>query len=267
MASAQAPEVRLAAIPEYSAVAPGATVRVAVRMELPSGWHIYWTNPGEAGLATTLGWRTPPDLAAGAAVWPAPEPLESASMISHVLHGTVYAITPFTVSSAASPRRVEVTAQLTWALCSGGTCVRQEGSARTVVRVDRRAAAPGPRAARDPAWSGVEAASATLPLVPEGVALRATRSAEGVRLEIAGLRGAPPAGSLVTWFPFAEGQTALKVPIRVTGDVVSVTVRPRDVTGPPPGRLTGLLVGLVVRSGTSASRAMVVDTPLEPGAR
>jgi thiol:disulfide interchange protein DsbD len=260
-ALAQAPEVRLTAIPEYTAVAAGATVRVAVRMELPTGWHIYWTNPGESGLATTLTWRTPLDLSAGTAVWPAPEPVENASTISHILVGTVYVVTPFSVSPTARLRRAELTADLTWALCAA-TCLRQQGSVRTVVRVDRRAAAPGPVGPRDPAWVGVEAASATLPLTAEGVALRATRSADGVRLQITGLSGVPPEGSLVTWFPLAEGQTALKVPIRVAGDAVSVTVRPRDVTGPPPGRLTGVLLGLMVRSGATASRALAVDVPV-----
>jgi len=264
---AQTPEVRLAAIPEYTAVAPGTTVRVAVRMELPAGWHVYWTNAGESGLPTTLTWRAPPVLSAGAATWPAPEALASASTISHVLHGTLYVVTPFAVAPAADAARAELTAELTWVLCSGGTCLRQRGSAGTAVRVERRGAGGAGAKPRDPAWAGVEAASSTLPLAGEGVTLRATQAADGVRLEITGLRGLPPAGSPVTWFPLAEGQTALVVPIRVAGGVVSVTVRPRDVTGPPPGRLSGVLVGLLVREGAATSRALAVDVPVEAAAR
>jgi thiol:disulfide interchange protein DsbD len=265
-ARAQLPEPRLAAIPEYAAVAPGATFRVAVRIEIPSGWHIYWTNAGENGLASTLTWRTPSDIPAGVAVWPAPEALENASTISHILHGTVYVVTPFSVAPAARARRAELTADLTWLLCST-SCLRQQGTVRAAVRVDRPGAARGPAGARDQAWAGVEAASATLPLAGEGVSLRATRSADGVRLEITGLPGLPPDGSKVTWFPLAEGQTALVVPIRVAGGTVTVAVRPRDVTGPPPGRLSGVLVGLLVRSGGVTSRALAVEVPLEPAAR
>lgn len=264
---AQAPEVRLAAIPEFVTVAPGTAVRVAVRIDVPTGWHIGWMNTGESGLPTTLTWREPPDFSPGGAVWPVPEWVEDASRITHILRDTVYVLTPFTVAPAARAGRAELTADLMWAVCSEGHCYRQHGSVRAVVRVDRGLAGRGVAGGRNPAWAPVAAAAGALPLAGEGIILRASAVPEGVRLEISGLSEAPPAGAPVMWFPAAEGQTALRVTIRVARGTVSLTVRPRDVTGAPPGRLVGVLAGLLVRQGTATSRALTVDVPVEPAAR
>src|SRR5579872_7073313 len=38
-------------------VKPGETFRVGVLIELSPGWHIYWKNPGESGIATTVAFR------------------------------------------------------------------------------------------------------------------------------------------------------------------------------------------------------------------
>jgi DsbC/DsbD-like thiol-disulfide interchange protein len=262
-APAQVPDVPLTAIPEYAAVAPGAIVRVAVRLDVPEGWHIDWTNPGETGLPTTIAWHAPAGVVAGATAWPFPELAEDLSGVSHVLTGTVYVVTPFTVESTARSGRVELVADLTWLLCAG-TCNRQSGSVRVAVRVDRSAgtaAARGP----DPAWAPVATAASSFPAAGEGLTLRATASGDSVRLEIVGLQGASRAGSPVTWFPAAGGRAGLVLPLHIARGAAWVRVPRRHVVGQPPGRLTGVLVGLLVRSGTVSSRALSVDVPVAEG--
>jgi thiol:disulfide interchange protein DsbD len=57
---------------DASEVRAGEPFSVGVLFELDRGWHIYWRNPGESGLATRLDWEI-----AGASVgpirWPAPQ--------------------------------------------------------------------------------------------------------------------------------------------------------------------------------------------------
>lgn len=263
-APAQVPDVPLTAIPEYAAVAPGGTVRVAVRLDVPDGWHIDWTNPGETGLPTTIAWHAPAGVVTGPTEWPFPELAEDASGVSHVLSGAVYVVTPFTVEPMARPGRVKLTADLTWLLCAG-TCNRQSGSVRVGIRVDRGAAAAAARRP-DPAWAPVEAARGSFPATGEGLTLRAAASGDSVRLEIIGLQGAPRAGSPVTWFPAAGGRPGLVVPLHVARGAAWVRVPRRHVIGQPPGRLTGVLVGLLVRSGAVSSRGLSVDVPVAEGA-
>jgi hypothetical protein len=56
--------VRLEAALE-TALKSGATAWVAMRQVIDPGWHTYWLNPGDAGLATTLTWNLPKDVTAG----------------------------------------------------------------------------------------------------------------------------------------------------------------------------------------------------------
>jgi len=118
-----------------------------------------------------------------------------------------------------------------------------------------------------PEWSQVEVAIGSFPVSGEGLTLRAVAAADSVRLEIGGLRVAPPAGTLVTFFPAVAGRAAVVVPIRHTGGGVAVALPAAFVAGAPPGRLTGVLVGLVVIGPTHTSRAMAVDVPTRSSTR
>ena len=41
-------------VSDTDAVAPGTAFRVALRMRMAPGWHTYWVNPGDAGVAPEL---------------------------------------------------------------------------------------------------------------------------------------------------------------------------------------------------------------------
>jgi DsbC/DsbD-like thiol-disulfide interchange protein len=45
---------------------------LGVRFDIEPGWHIYWKNPGGAGLATEIGWRLPAAVDAEELQWPVP---------------------------------------------------------------------------------------------------------------------------------------------------------------------------------------------------
>ena len=259
-AHAQVPEVRVAAVSEFGAVRPGDAFRVAVRLDVPEGWRIDWINPGTTGLPTTLTWRTPAILSAGPIQWPFPERLDDDGEITHVLRGTVFVVTPFHVASAARTGAAELRADLEWLLCAS-TCVRQQRTVRVPVRIASGTAARS-GAAPSPAWNQVEAAAGSFPASGEGITLRAVSAADSVRLEIAGLRGAPPAGALVTFFPAAAGRAAVVAPIQRAAGGMAVTLPAAFVGGAPPGRLTGVLVGVLVHGPTHTSRALAVDVPV-----
>ena len=60
-------------IPEAAAIAQGQTLWVDLHLEMASGWHTYWQNPGDSGLPTTIDWKMPAGFKAGAIDWPVPE--------------------------------------------------------------------------------------------------------------------------------------------------------------------------------------------------
>ncbi len=40
---------------------------------MAEGWHTYWRNPGDSGLATMIDWSLVPGMAVGPIQWPTPE--------------------------------------------------------------------------------------------------------------------------------------------------------------------------------------------------
>jgi thiol:disulfide interchange protein DsbD len=257
---AQVPEVRVAAVPEFGAVRPGGAFRVAVRLDVPDGWYIDWINPGTTGLPTTLAWTTPAGVSAGPVEWPFPERHVAGAEVAHVLRGAVFVLTPFRVDPSARAGVARLRAELTWLLCSAN-CIRQQRTVNVPVRIGRGAAGRSP-AAPSAAWSQVEAAAGSFPAPGEGITLRAVAAADSVRLEIAGLRGAPPEGSLVTFFPSAAGRAAVVTPMQRAASGVAVALPAAFVVGEAPGRLLGVLVGVLVPGPTVTSRALAVDVPV-----
>lgn len=57
---------------DHSAVAAGEAFRVGLLFSMDPGWHIYWQNPGDSGLATKVKWDLPAGFTASELQWPAP---------------------------------------------------------------------------------------------------------------------------------------------------------------------------------------------------
>jgi DsbC/DsbD-like thiol-disulfide interchange protein len=60
-------------VADTTAVRPGQRFQAAVLLRIHPEWHIYWKNPGDAGLATSVEWQLPPGFEAGELRWPVPE--------------------------------------------------------------------------------------------------------------------------------------------------------------------------------------------------
>ena len=65
--------VRAELVAEKASIAPAATLWVDLHLAIKPGWHVYWRNPGDSGLPTTIDWNLPSGFSAGAISWPVPE--------------------------------------------------------------------------------------------------------------------------------------------------------------------------------------------------
>ena len=77
--------------PEYSgdAVDPyetpdGAYIWAGVEFTIPEGWHIYWRNPGDSGIPTSLTWQIVPEgVTPGSILWPVPKRAEMGGLVNY----------------------------------------------------------------------------------------------------------------------------------------------------------------------------------------
>src|SRR5271169_7265446 len=60
-------------VAETRSIVPGQPLHLALRQQIPPGWHTYWLNPGDSGLPTTIEWALPQGFRAGPITWPTPK--------------------------------------------------------------------------------------------------------------------------------------------------------------------------------------------------
>jgi len=111
------PHVTAELIPETTTVQAGQPFDVALHLHSDPGWHTYWINPGDAGLATTIAWTLPPGFTAGPIQWPTPEKHNMGPLITYGYEGDVYLLTTIMPPKADLPQHFDVKAHAEWLVC------------------------------------------------------------------------------------------------------------------------------------------------------
>ena len=128
--AAESPAVRSARatatlVSETDAVAPGQPFRVGLRLNMAPGWHTYWRNPGDAGVAPELTFTLPQGATAGPVTWPAPAIEHEGPLTTFGYTGDL--LLPVTLSGAAGAVPVQLHAE--WLICAK-VCVPESGDFR-----------------------------------------------------------------------------------------------------------------------------------------
>jgi thiol:disulfide interchange protein/DsbC/DsbD-like thiol-disulfide interchange protein len=134
-------------VAETSSVAPGATLWVALHLEIKPGWHIYWRNPGDSGLPTAIDWKLPPAFSAGQIVWPVPEHFMQNGIGNYGYAGATHLLVPITVPGGLAPgQTARLAAEAFWLVCSD-ICIPGDAQYSLDLPVAARPAPPDPATA------------------------------------------------------------------------------------------------------------------------
>jgi thiol:disulfide interchange protein DsbD len=192
------PNVEAELVAERTALVPGQTTTVALRLAIRERWHTYWQNPGDSGLPTTLAWKLPAGLTAGPIQWPAPKALPAGPLVNYGYEGEVFHLVDVAVPAgvpAGSP--LTLAARADWLVCED-TCIPEGADLVLTLPV-----ATG--AERDAKWGAKIAATRdALPKPLAGWTAAATGEGDKVRLVLAPSAAAADPGAL-RFFPFREG--------------------------------------------------------------
>ena len=118
--SAQAvksPHVDAELLSELSAVQPGRPFSVGLHLKMEPGWHVYWKNPGDAGLPVSLTWTLPSGFSAGPIQWPYPSRIVAASLVSFGYEGEVLLPVQITLPKQLPKAPVVLHAKAKWVVC------------------------------------------------------------------------------------------------------------------------------------------------------
>lgn len=166
--------VRARLVAEHQSVQPGQIAWVAVQLAMRPGWHVYFRNPGDAGLPTTIEWSLPGGWRAGDIAWPRPIRFETGGLASFGYKDAVALLVPLHVPTDAQAG-AELTAQVSWLACEV-VCI--PGDAHVQLTLPVAASSP----ALDP--DAIALFSATRARLPAATGFVARAEIQGERLTL-----------------------------------------------------------------------------------
>jgi thiol:disulfide interchange protein DsbD len=220
----------------------GQPFRAALRLRLAPGWHSYWQNPGDAGVAPDLQFDAP--ASAGPITWPAPQIIAEGPVTTYAYTGDV--LLPVTISAPAGA--LALRAHASWLVCER-ICVPEEGD----FAIDMPAGTPAPSAE-----APLFAAAAARSPVPSPYA--ATIAPDGtLTLKTDGM--AAGAVAKAAFFPASAGQIDAGAAQSLSAKDGSLTLKLTPATGfDPQAKLAGLLVLTDAKGGQT-----YLDVTASPG--
>lgn len=178
---------------ERPAVAPGESIWVGLKLEMAEGWHTYWINPGDSGLATMIDWQLPEGVAAGPIQWPTPERQPYGTLMNFGYSDEVTLLARVSIAPDAPIGETILSARSTWLVCAE-ICIPEDGSFSIPITVD-------PSAAMASTLDGAHLMSVAAAL-PEPVPGLITASVENDVLIVDAEWDTVPEGD-ITFFPYA----------------------------------------------------------------
>ena len=250
--------VKAELVAERTSVAPGSTLWVDLHLVIKDGWHVYWRNPGDSGLPTTIDWELPQGFSAGAISWPVPERFVQSGIGNYGYAGSANLLVPISVAKEVpAGGTATLSAETSWLVCAE-ICI--PGGAKLSLNLP---IVSGPMAA-DPATAALfTEVRRQLPL-PAGFETRFVSGADDYHLLVPQAALTTLQDPTGTFFPndgslidhAAETHTSRRT------DGLEITLKRANATAAVPATLDGVLA---LRGADGTERAFEISA--NPAAR
>ena len=140
-------------VAETASIAAGKKLWVDLQLAIKPGWHIYWRNPGDSGLPTTIDWKLPAGFLPGSTLWPVPEHFVQNGVGNYGYAGTADLLVPITIPDGLG-EAVRLEAEASWLVCAD-ICV--PGTSELSLRLPVVAHDPSPDPAAAPLFASARA--------------------------------------------------------------------------------------------------------------
>ncbi|MEO1252398.1 MAG: thioredoxin family protein [Pseudomonadota bacterium] len=235
LARAESDYVEAALYADRDGFAPGETTNFAIQLDVRENWHVFWLNPGDAGLPLALDWSLPQGFEIGAMRHPAPDYIPVGPLASYAHEGAPIFTVPVTAPAGANTgETLSIKINASWQVCEE-ICVPEDAQFSFSLPV---AELPDQLTAQNSAVFA--AARASWPQTYDGDAAF-QRVGDRYQLKIANWTGPAPADAF--FFPEQEGLTTPAAPQAVAFEdgVLTVTMAPGWTEPGATGAIAGVL--------------------------
>ncbi len=215
--TAAAPQLVTAkALLDVATVRPGQAFTVGVELEMQPGWHVYWKNPGDAGLPVSIRISGDGGFSAGQIGWPVPVRfMQPGDIVGYGYTDAVFLTVPVTAPVGVAPgEKHTIHVDVSWLVCKD-VCLPGKASFDVPVTIGTQST-PANAALFD-RWRELVPSSGPTPF--EITRQTGALDAEGRRGEFQFTLAWPGGVRDVEWFPSEDPALAFEgVSVRMTGD-------------------------------------------------
>lgn len=248
---ATSPHADAQLVVDRSTVVAGKTVWAALNVELDSGWHIYWKNPGDSGMATDIKWSLNGKPLAGPTEFPTPSALTADGMRVYGYESSATFLIQVAIPKTAKlGQRIRLKADASWLICEKA-CM--PGSAAKTLELT---------VGKQPKWSSnramIDRARQVLPRQMPGWDFAAIAAEKHYLLKVT-----PPAGTDLAGAQFFSDVPAI-IDHSAAAEWTSVGLRvPKSpFASGKVSQLTGLLIAPPGKDWGNGVRGIVVRAPI-----
>jgi thiol:disulfide interchange protein DsbD len=273
--AADAPHVRVELMVLPQTLGRGTPTQAGLYFKLEPGWHVYWRNPGDAGLPPHIRWTLPEGVTAGGLQFPAPKRLPLGPLMDFGYEDEVLFPLTLNVAQTAKAGPAVLDAKVDWLVCRE-RCIPGKAElevSRTVLDQADKAGAAG----ADSALFSRFVARIPKPL-PAGFKVGFEPAKEGLRLTVeTGRKEAEgaffPADQDIVDNPSVQKLTAtakgLTLDLKKDANLTESPKQLRGVLELSGGRAFEIvaLPGMAAATGAAAGKpAAEAQTPVDSGA-
>ena len=133
-------------VSQYRTLPLGETSWIAVHLQMIPGWHTYWKNPGDSGIANSLKWTLPEGFSVSDIHWPVPERIDIPPLTNYGYHGNMYMLLRLSTPDDASldGKFVDLKVHARWLVCEE-VCIPEEGKLKLRAPIRRGLKVPDTR--------------------------------------------------------------------------------------------------------------------------
>ena len=246
-----------------TAVQPGQTIDVALRLQLDPHWHVYWKNPGDTGLALSINWEAPDGIQVGELEFPTPDKITTPpDFVSYGYGGQVFFLTKVTIpEDFGVGQTLLLNADASWLACEQ-MCIPGGAKLALELPVSGESAEPSQ-------WGGaLAAARANLPKTPDGAVLtfEVLESTISASINWAGFNGIDTKS--LYFYPEEEGliNSAAAQNFALTDSTLIVSMQKSEYHEGSVDRLSGVLSYEAGFAVAGDAKAIFLDSAIKPAA-
>jgi len=124
-------------LPQQS-IQPGSKIEAVVEFDIEEGWHLYWKNPGEVGLAPNFDWTLPEGISVTDILWPSPSRYPSGATMIYGYSGNPQWIVRFAIDENVATGSYPISLSAFWLTCNG-SCVPDTKTVTASLAVSEKA--------------------------------------------------------------------------------------------------------------------------------